>query len=105
VELVFKALSHPGRREILDRLFARDGQTLGELCEAFELSRYGVMKNLGVLESAGLVVTRRAGREKFHYLNPVPIHEIYNRWVQKFERRGLQALHTLKQQLEGTPDD
>ena len=84
VELIFKALSHPGRRELLDRLFVRDGQTLGEMCGAFELSRYGVMKHLRILESAGLVVTRRAGREKLHFLNPVPIRLVHDRWITKY---------------------
>ena len=101
MELVFKALSHPGRRELLDRLFVRDGQSLGELCGALELSRYGVMKHLGILESAGLVVTRRAGREKFHYLNPVPIRLVHDRWITKYAEPWVGAMGDLKSRLEG----
>ena len=101
MELVFKALSHPGRRELLDRLFVRDGQTLGELCETFELSRYGVMKHLRILESAGLVVTRRAGREKLHFLNPVPIRLVHDRWITKYAEPWVGAMGDLKARLEG----
>jgi DNA-binding transcriptional ArsR family regulator len=98
---VFKALSDPSRRKLLDRLYARNGLTLGELCEQMGMTRQAVAQHLGVLESANLVSTRWRGREKLHYLNPVPIHEIYDRWVKKFERRGLKALHALKERLEG----
>ncbi len=101
MELVFKALSHPGRRALLDRLFARDGQTLGELCAAFELSRYGVMKHLRVLEAAELVVTRRAGREKLHFLNPVPIRLVHDRWITKYAEPWVGAMGELKSRLEG----
>ena len=101
VELIFKALSHPGRRELLDRLFARDGQALAELCEKSDLSRFGVMKNLRVLESAGLVITRRAGREKLHYLNPVPIRLVHDRWITKYAEPWVGAMGHLKATLEG----
>jgi DNA-binding transcriptional ArsR family regulator len=98
---VFKALSDPGRRKLLDRLFAGSGLTLGQLCEPMGMSRQAVAQHLGVLERANLVSTTWRGREKLHYLNPVPIHEIYDRWVKKFERRGLEALNQLKKRMEG----
>jgi uncharacterized protein YndB with AHSA1/START domain/DNA-binding transcriptional ArsR family regulator len=101
VELVFKALGHPDRRRLLDLLFVRDGRTLGELCEAFALSRYGVMKHLRILESAGLVVTRRSGREKFHYLNPIPIRLVHDRWITKYAEPWVGAMGDLKARLEG----
>jgi DNA-binding transcriptional ArsR family regulator len=98
---VFKALADPIRRRLLDRLFARDGMTLGELeAEVPELTRFGVMKHLGVLEQAGLVVTRKQGRHKHHYLNPVPIRTIYERWIDKYRDRRAAALLDLKDQLE-----
>jgi DNA-binding transcriptional ArsR family regulator/uncharacterized protein YndB with AHSA1/START domain len=97
---VFRALGHPARREILDRLFERDGQSLGELERAFEMSRFGVMKHLRVLEEAGLVVSRKAGRERLHYLNPVPIREIHDRWTGKFARGASAALLALRAGLE-----
>jgi DNA-binding transcriptional ArsR family regulator len=104
VDLVFKALSDDHRRNLLDALFERDGQSLHELCSvAPELSRFGVMKHLDVLVSAGLVITRRVGREKFHYLNAVPIAEIYDRWVAKYSRPFVSALTSLKADLE-TPE-
>ena len=82
---VFRALADPNRRVLLDRLFERDGQTLGELCEAFPgMTRFGVMKHLGVLEESGLISTRRVGREKRHYLDPVPIRLVHDRWTSKF---------------------
>ena len=98
---VFQALADPTRRGILDRLFTRDGQTVNELSEAFadDMTRYGVMKHLGVLENAGLIVTRRVGREKHHYLNAVPIRQIHDRWIGKYERRA-SALVAIKRQLE-----
>jgi DNA-binding transcriptional ArsR family regulator len=98
---VFQALADPTRRGILDRLFTREGQTVGELAAAFadDMTRYGVMKHLGVLEGAHLVVTRRVGREKHHYLNPVPIRQIQDRWIGKYERRA-SALVALKRRLE-----
>jgi len=101
---VFKALADPTRRHLLDRLFARDGRTLTELESELEMSRFGVMKHLRVLERAGLVVTRRSGREKLHYLNPVPIQEIADRWIGKYERGRLAALAELKRRLEGETD-
>ena len=101
VEPVFRALADPSRRLLLDRLFAADGQTLGQLCAALPaMTRFGVMKHLGVLAEANLVVTRRSGREKLHYLNPVPIAEIANRWIRKFERHRVDALVDLKRKLE-----
>ncbi|MDV7091016.1 helix-turn-helix transcriptional regulator [Rhodococcus sp. IEGM 248] len=97
---VFKALADSTRRLILDRLFAQDGQTLTELESQVEMTRFGVMKHLRVLEDAGLVVTRRAGREKLHYLNPVPIQLIHNRWIDKYTERHTSALAQLKTELE-----
>lgn len=101
---VFKALADPGRRLLLDRLFDENGQTLGQLCEHLEMSRQAVAKHLGVLEEASLVVSLRRGREKLHYLNPAPIHEIAERWIHKFERGRLRALADLKKRLEEQPD-
>jgi len=101
-DLVFKALADPTRRLLLDRLFERDGMTLGELeAEVPQLTRFGVMRHLGVLEQAGLVVTRKQGRHKHHYLNPVPIRLIYERWIDKYRARQAAALLDLKGQLEG----
>ena len=97
---VFKALSDPTRRFLLDRLFARDGRTLTELESELEMTRFGVMKHLRVLEEAGLVVTRRRGREKLHYLNPVPIRLIHDRWIDKYTERRVSALVDLKTELE-----
>ncbi len=97
---VFKALADPTRRSLLDRLHADNGQTLGDLCEHVNMTRQAVTKHLGLLESANLIVTVRQGREKLHYLNPVPIHEIHERWISKFERNRVAALHQLKQVLE-----
>ena len=97
---VFKALADPTRRFLLDRLFARDGRTLSELESELEMTRFGVMKHLRVLEDAGLVVTRRAGREKLHFLNVVPIRLIHDRWIDKFTERRVSALTDLKRQLE-----
>jgi len=99
---VFKALADPTRRHLLDRLFARDGRTLTELESELEMSRFGVMKHLRVLEAAGLVVTRRSGREKLHYLNPVPIRLIHDRWIDKYTERHASALADLKNELEET---
>jgi DNA-binding transcriptional ArsR family regulator len=101
MDKVFRALSDPGRRKLLDRLYANNGLTLGQLCEQMAMSRQAVAQHLGVLESANLVSIVWRGREKHHYLNPVPIHEIYDRWVKKFERRSLKALDELKKELEG----
>ena len=97
---VFKALADPTRRFLLDLLFARDGQTLTELESAVEMTRYGVMKHLRVLEEAGLVVPRRSGREKLHFLNVVPIRLIHDRWIDKYTERHVAALVDLKHQLE-----
>ena len=101
---VFKALADPGRRLLLDRLHADNGQTLGQLCEHLEMTRQAVTKHLNLLEEANLVATIWRGREKLHYLNPVPIHEIAERWIGKYERRRLQALHDLKTALEENDD-
>ena len=97
---VFKALADPTRRYLLDLLFAREGQTLTELESAVEMTRYGVMKHLKVLEEAGLVVTRRSGREKLHFLNAVPIREVHDRWIDKYTERHVAALIDLKHELE-----
>jgi DNA-binding transcriptional ArsR family regulator len=88
---VFKALADPTRRFLLDQLFVRDGRTLKELESELAMTRFGVMKHLGVLEDAGLVVTRRSGREKLHYLNPVPIRLIHDRWIDKYTERQVSA--------------
>jgi DNA-binding transcriptional ArsR family regulator len=101
-DLVFKALADPTRRFLLDRLYKRDGRTLTELESALEMTRFGVMKHLRVLEEAGLVVTRRSGREKLHFLNPVPIRLIHDRWIDKFTERRISALADLKHELEDT---
>ncbi len=97
---VFKALADPSRRSLLDRLHARNGQTLNELCDGLAMTRQAVTKHLGLLEDANLVTTIRHGREKLHYLNPVPIHQIGERWIRKFERGKLAALSELQRQLE-----
>jgi DNA-binding transcriptional ArsR family regulator len=99
-DFVFKALADPTRRHLLDRLFERDGRTLGELESDLEMTRFGVMKHLRVLEEAGLVVTRRAGREKHHFLYPVPIRLIHDRWIDKYTERHVSALSELKDRLE-----
>ncbi|HEY2774980.1 MAG TPA: metalloregulator ArsR/SmtB family transcription factor [Candidatus Binatia bacterium] len=100
VDAVFRALADPSRRELLDRLRAENGQALGELCARLTMSRQAVSKHLALLEEANLVVTVKRGREKLHYLNPVPIHEIAERWIGKFERHRLQALSDMKKALE-----
>jgi DNA-binding transcriptional ArsR family regulator len=97
---VFKALADPTRRFLLDLLFERDGRTLTELESELEMTRFGVMKHLRVLEEAGLVVTRRSGREKLHFLNPVPIQLIHDRWIGKYRERQVSALTQLKSMLE-----
>ena len=97
---VFKALADASRRSLLDRLHARNGQTLVELCDGLAMTRQAVTKHLGILEDANLVTTLKHGREKLHYLNPVQIHEIGERWIRKFERSKLAALSELKRQLE-----
>jgi uncharacterized protein YndB with AHSA1/START domain/DNA-binding transcriptional ArsR family regulator len=100
VDLVFKALADPTRRLLLDRLHERNGQTLGELCEDVDMARQSVTQHLSLLEDANLVSTLRRGREKLHYLNPVPLHEMQERWIDKFERPRLRALSTLKRRAE-----
>jgi DNA-binding transcriptional ArsR family regulator len=102
---VFKALADPTRRFLLDLLFARDGRTLTELESELEMTRFGVMKHLRVLEEAGLVVTRRSGREKLHFLNPVPIRRIHDRWIDKYTSHRVAALLDLKKELEGDDGD
>ena len=102
MDAVFKALADPTRRHLLDRLFERDGRTLTELESELEMSRFGVMKHLRVLEEAGLVVTRRQGREKLHFLNPVPIRQVHDRWIDKYRERRVSALLDLKDQLAET---
>jgi DNA-binding transcriptional ArsR family regulator len=101
-DLVFRALADPTRRHLLDRLFERDGRTLTELESEVEMTRFGVMKHLRLLEEACLVVTRRAGRQKLHYLNPVPIRLIHDRWIGKYRERQVSALADLKSELEDT---
>src|SRR3954464_9396576 len=100
MDKVFKALADPTRRKLLDRLHTENGQTLGELCDRLAMTRQGVTKHLALLEAANLVSTLRRGREKLHYLNPVPIHQIAERWIGKFEHSRLDALSTLKKNLE-----
>src|SRR6476620_7682648 len=100
VDEIFKALADPTRRSLLDELFRRDGQTLSELEARFEMSRFGVMKHLKQLEEAGLVVTKRRGREKLHFLNPVPIRLVHDRWVSKYAEPWAAALSGLKNRLE-----
>jgi DNA-binding transcriptional ArsR family regulator len=100
MDAVFKALADESRRELLDRLRADNGQTLNELCARLAMTRQAVSKHLAILEAATLVATVRRGREKLHYLNPVPIHEIGERWIGKFERSRLQALSDMKRALE-----
>src|SRR3984957_4387118 len=102
---VFKALADASRRQLLDRLRRKNGQTLGDLCEGHDMSRQAVTKHLVLLEAANLVVTVKRGREKLHYLNPVPIHEITARWIGKFDANRLQALHNLKEALKENNHD
>ena len=104
-DLLFKALADPGRRELMDRLHANDGQTLGELCRLLDMTRQGVTQHLAVLEAANLVAVRWRGREKLHFLNPVPLQEICDRWIRKFERPRLKALGDLKRRLEDDTQD
>jgi len=100
MDAVFKALADASRRGLLDRLRAENGQTLGDLCQRLDMTRQAVSKHLIILEEANLVATVKRGREKLHYLNPVPIHEIGERWIGKFERSRLQALSDMKKALE-----
>ncbi len=99
-DLLFKALADPSRRKLLDQLYANDGQTLSQLCGHVDMTRQSVTQHLDVLEAANLVATRWRGREKLHFLNPVPLQDIYERWIAKFEKPRLQALHDLKRSLE-----
>jgi DNA-binding transcriptional ArsR family regulator len=101
MDAVFRALADAARRQLLDSLHARNGQTMSELCEGHDMTRQAVAKHLGILEEANLVATQKRGREKLHYLNPVPIHEIADRWIGKYERSRLRALGDLKKNLEG----
>jgi DNA-binding transcriptional ArsR family regulator len=103
-DLLFKALADPGRRKLLDVLREHDGQTLNQLCEHLDMTRQGVTQHLNLLEAANLIATLRRGREKLHFLNPVPLQEIYDRWIAKFEKPRLRALATLKRRLE-RPDE
>jgi DNA-binding transcriptional ArsR family regulator len=105
MDAVFKALADPSRRLLLDRLRARNGQTLGELTEHLDVSRQAVTKHLAVLEAANLVVAVWRGREKLHYLNPAPIHEIARRWIADYEKTRVTALAELKRALEERPND
>jgi len=105
VDKVFKALADPSRRRLLDLLHENNGQTLGELCEHLDMTRQAVTQHLGLLEAANLVATVWRGREKLHYLNPVPLHDVYERWISKFERTRLRALRDLKKRLEGDGDE
>jgi DNA-binding transcriptional ArsR family regulator len=100
-DAVFRALADANRRQLLDRLHHRNGQTLGELCQGLDMTRQAVAKHLAILEEANLVSWKRNGREKLHYLNPVPIHEIAERWINKFDAPRLNALSELKRNLEG----
>src|SRR5579862_3440821 len=99
-DLLFKALADPSRRKLLDLLHAHDGRTLSELCEHLDMTRQGVTQHLDLLEEANLVTTMRRGRERLHFLNPVPLQEIYERWIAKFEKPRLRALTNLKKRLE-----
>jgi DNA-binding transcriptional ArsR family regulator len=101
-DVLFRALADPSRRKLLDALNAHDAQTLTQLCEHLDLTRQAVTQHLNNLENAGLVITRWRGREKLHFLNPVPLQEIYDRWISKFERSRIKALRDLKKRLEGT---
>ena len=100
MDVVFRALADPTRRRLLDRLRARNGQSLSALCEHADMTRQAVTKHLAILEAANLVATQKQGREKLHYLNPVPINEIAERWIGKYERPRLRALSELKKNLE-----
>jgi DNA-binding transcriptional ArsR family regulator len=99
-DAVFRALADTSRRQLLDRLHERNGQTLGELCRGLAMTRQAVAKHVAILEGANLVSSQRHGREKLHFINPVPINEIADRWISKFERRKLEALSDLKKGLE-----
>ena len=102
---MFRALADASRRRLLDRLHRKNGQTLGDLCEGLDMTRQAVAKHLTILEAANLVSWKRQGREKLHFINPVPINEIAERWIRKFERRHLTALSALRKKLEGGSHD
>lgn len=101
IDKVFKALADPSRRQLLDALHEKNGQTLNELCRGLAMTRQAVAQHLGLLEDANLIAAQRQGREKLHYFNPVPIHDIYARWIGKFEQPRLAAMRNLKHILEG----
>jgi DNA-binding transcriptional ArsR family regulator len=103
-DTLFKALADPSRRKLLDLLYAHDGRTLNDLCEHLDMTRQGVTQHLDLLEAANLVAIMRRGREKLHFLNPVPLQELYERWIAKFEKPRLKALSDLKQRLEKADD-
>jgi len=105
MDAVFKALADASRRQLLDRLHTQNGQTLGELCRGLDMTRQAVTKHLALLEAANLVVAKRRGREKLHYINPIPINEIAERWIGKYERHRLKALSELKRALEEGSDE
>lgn len=105
MDKVFKALADPSRRRLLDRLHAKNGQSLNELCDCLEMTRQAVTQHLHLLEQANLVAVQRHGREKLHFLNPVPVYEIYARWIRKFDQTPLSALHDLKTNLERESDE
>lgn len=105
MDAVFKALADESRRALLDLLYANNGQTLGELCEHLDMSRQAVSKHLAILEDANLIVTVWHGRKKLHYLNPVPLHEIAERWISKFERHRLEVIRELKKRMEDEQDE
>jgi DNA-binding transcriptional ArsR family regulator len=104
-DAVFRALADASRRRLLDRLHRKNGQTLGELCDGLDMTRQAVAKHLAILEEANLVSWKRQGREKLHFINPVPINDIAERWISKFERRRLTALSELKKKLERKSDE
>ena len=104
-DAIFHALADSSRRRLLDRLHRKNGQTLSELCEGLDMTRQAVAKHLAILEEANLVASKRQGREKLHFINPVPINGIAERWIRKFERRQLTALSALKKKLEGESHD
>ena len=104
-DAVFHALADASRRQLLDRLHRNNGQTLGELCQGLDMTRQAVAKHLAILEAANLVSSKRSGREKLHFINPVPINQIAERWIRKFERRHLSALSALKKGLEGESNE
>ncbi|MZR30945.1 ArsR/SmtB family transcription factor [Sneathiella litorea] len=101
----FKALGDPTRRKLLDLLCEKNGQTLGQLCEHLDMKRQSVTQHIGLLEEANLVSTVKRGREKLHFLNPVPLQMVYERWIRKFEQQRLALLHDLKTELEGENDE